>query len=143
MSVTLSIWAKETKTSNGQHDHDVPYPRAYNQAKDFLKEMLCNELELAARAETTASKNPLMSGLSPAEIIDGFRRQLLAFAQHEWPFVGFISDNNTLAWWESLEHHPQARVLAVSLSCHRDAYHLNSHADVGHQNLFDIGEFHA
>jgi hypothetical protein len=109
MSVTLRIPSTQPA---GLFDDTVPYPKAYNRAKEFLKEMLKNEIDLAARAENPTLK-PLRD-LGTAEIVSHFRKQFLAFARQEWPFADFVPDGNTLAWWESLAHHPQAHVLAVS-----------------------------
>ena len=44
---------------------------------------------------------------------DRFVRQLVTYAKGEWPF-DLRHDENALKWWESLEKHPQADVLAVS-----------------------------
>jgi hypothetical protein len=54
--------------------------------------------------------------LTPAEIVNGLRHQVEAFWRSEWPFNEPIKDGNPLAWWESLQNHPHAHVLAVSFT---------------------------
>jgi hypothetical protein len=63
------------------------------------------------------SSNPchcLVAQLGPNKVVSEFRRQLLAFARQEWPFIDPIPHGDALSWWESLGQHPHARVLAVS-----------------------------
>jgi len=48
--------------------------------------------------------------------VSGLWHQLEAFWHGEWPFNQQVKDSNPLAWWESLQDHPHARVLAVSFA---------------------------
>ncbi|KAJ6607061.1 ribonuclease H-like domain-containing protein [Mycena sp. CBHHK59/15] len=90
----------------------VRFPRAYERVKDFLKNMLRAMID---RLQTHPAEpvHPVIQDLGPAETVKEFRRQLESFWRNEWPFNQAISDGNSLAWWKSLEQHPQARVLAI------------------------------
>jgi len=122
MSATISLHARKNNNlqnpANTPDDsQSTPFPKAYNRAKEFLKVMLRNEIDLTARDPVVtkqANINPLIQDLGPPEVVNQFRKQLLAYARNEWPFTNPITGGNTLAWWESLERHPHAQVLAVS-----------------------------
>ncbi|KAG2116350.1 hypothetical protein BD769DRAFT_1778182 [Suillus cothurnatus] len=81
----------------------LPYPHAYTRVKDFLKEKLQKDLSHYVA-------NP--DSYSAAEVASGLRHQLEAFWHGEWPFNQQVKDGNPLAWWESLQDHLHARVLA-------------------------------
>jgi hypothetical protein len=56
--------------------------------------------------------------LTPAQIVDGLRRQFDAYWRNEWPFDQHVENHDPLAWWESFRHHSHARVLSVRISFH-------------------------
>jgi hypothetical protein len=91
----------------------LPYPSAHKRVKDFLKEMLRPEVE---RHEIRPI--PALQQLTPAQIVDGLRRQLDAYWRNEWPFDQQVENHDPLAWWESLRYHSHARVLSVRVFFH-------------------------
>jgi hypothetical protein len=76
--------------------------------KEFLKGLLHPEVD---RHETRPI--PALQQLTPAQIVEGLRHQFDAYWRGEWPFDQKVENDNPLAWWASLRHHPHARVLAV------------------------------
>jgi hypothetical protein len=57
--------------------------------------------------------HPVLQVLKPNEVVNGFKRQLELFWRAEWPFNESSPDLDPLKWWQDLQSHPQARVLAV------------------------------
>ena len=88
----------------------LPYHNAHRRVKDFLKDLLRPEVE---RHETHPI--PALKQLTSSQIVDGLRHQLDAYWHNEWPFDQQVDDNNPLNWWESLQYHRHASVLAVSI----------------------------
>ena len=107
--------------------------------------MLRNELELVSRDPKAAERTHLwIQGMSAADVFDKFRKQLLAFAHHEWPFVDPVLDGNTLGWWESVALHPHACVLGVrSNSLLVQILLIIYHVDAGYEDLLNPGQFNA
>lgn len=91
----------------------VPYPKAYERAKNFLKVVLRDELALAAKVKDNCLFSVLIETIGPKAIVEEFQRQLLAYARSEYPFGDSLVSGDTLSWWETLVEHPHARVLAV------------------------------
>jgi hypothetical protein len=102
-------------------DDTVPIPRAYGRAKEFLKIMLRNEVELIQRSPGE-QKDSSIQTLGVHTIIDEFRKQLIAYVQGNWPF-DVPHGGNTLEWWERVKKHPHARVLAVRIDSSRQVSH--------------------
>ncbi|KAG2079898.1 ribonuclease H-like domain-containing protein [Suillus cothurnatus] len=90
----------------------LPYPHAYTRVKDFLKEKLQKDLAHYVANPDSVLATSIFKVLSAAEVASGLRHQLEAFWHGEWPFNQQVKDGNPLAWWESLQDHPHARVLA-------------------------------
>ena len=111
----------------------VPFKRAYDRAKEFLKLLLRNNIEWADRSpENRKFTHRLIQENQTADLITEFRQQLLAYARKEYPFADQVTDGDTLHWWETLEHHPRACVLAVSAS----AFHeFDAYGNCGRQML--------
>ena len=86
----------------------MPYANAHKRVKEFLKVLLRPEVD---RHETHPI--PALMQLTTAQIVDGLRHQIDAYWRGEWPFDQKVENNDPLAWWTSLCHHPHARVLAV------------------------------
>ncbi|KAG2345131.1 hypothetical protein BDR05DRAFT_947067 [Suillus weaverae] len=83
----------------GQHT-PLAYPHAYTHIKDFLKDKLQKDLAHYVMNPKSA----------PATSI--FKHQIKAFWHDKWPFNQQVKDDNPLAWWESLQDHLHAHVLA-------------------------------
>jgi hypothetical protein len=119
MSVTLKI--PSIKQRPCDHDVDaaesVPHARAYTRVKAFLKQMLRDIVETVKLAghdlDTSNPCHRLVAQLGSNRVVSDFRQQLLAFSRQEWPFTDPITHGDVLTWWESLEQHPHARVLAM------------------------------
>ena len=75
--------------------------------------MLKAEVDRSAKDPERA--HPLIKLLGAPQVVSDFRKQLLTYANNQWPFMEPLNNNDTLGWWEALEQHPHARVLAVSL----------------------------
>ncbi|KAG1891136.1 ribonuclease H-like domain-containing protein [Suillus subluteus] len=90
----------------------LPYPHAYTRVKDFLKEQLQKDLANYVTNPDSALPASIFKVLSAAEIASGLRHQIEAFWCDEWPFNQQVKEGNPLAWWESLQNHLHARVLA-------------------------------
>src|SRR3982074_2140432 len=123
MSLTITIpGAKRSGDSMSgtvsHHPPPIPYPIAFNRAKEFIKVLLRNELDLL---DHDGSEKPLLfslvkkAGGSRSVVVDRCKHQLEAYARNQWPFnVGGISDEvDTLTWWEHLVHNDGSDVLAV------------------------------
>ena len=111
MSATIRIPSQTEETDSAD---SVPFKRAYDHAKDFLKLLLRNDIEWADRSpDNLKSAHRLIQEYQTADLIDEFRQQLLAYARKEYPFTDPVTHGDVLHWWETLEHHPRARVLAV------------------------------
>jgi hypothetical protein len=93
-------------------DESVPYPTAYKRTKAFLKDILMKEVEMIKK-HPKETAGDILHKYTTAQIAERFVRQLVMYARGEWPF-DLPHDENALLWWESLEKHPQAEVLAVS-----------------------------
>ncbi|KAF8484534.1 ribonuclease H-like domain-containing protein [Russula ochroleuca] len=119
MSVTLKI--PSIKQRPCDHDVDaaesVPHARAYTRVKAFLKQMLRDIVETVKLAghdlDTSNPCHRLVAQLGSNRVVSDFRQQLLAFSCQEWPFTDPITHGDALTWWELLEQHPHARVLAM------------------------------
>lgn len=90
---------------------EVPHPAAYKCVKEYLKALLQSLIK-------SIEKNPAdlpdpVFRQSPADLADGLKHQLDAFWHCEYPFSIPVTDENPLAWWESLQKFPQSQVLAV------------------------------
>ena len=105
--------------SNAVPSKQIPYYNAYKRVKEFLKDLLRPEVE---RHETHPI--PALKQLTPAQIVEGLRHQFDGYWRGEWPFDQQVEDNNPLAWWASLCHHPHTRVLAVRYTFFFWAGHL-------------------
>ncbi|KAG2138776.1 hypothetical protein BD769DRAFT_1637810 [Suillus cothurnatus] len=91
----------------------LPYPHAYTRVKDFLKEKLQKDLAHYVANPDSVLATSIFKVLSAAEVASGLRHQLEAFWHGEWPFNQQVKDGDPLAWWESLQDHPHACVLAA------------------------------
>jgi hypothetical protein len=66
------------------------------------------------RAESIAANHgPIFTALGGKEFATRLRKQLLSYAWTINPFDKPLPDNRTLAWWTSLQAHPEASCLAV------------------------------
>ncbi|KAG1842728.1 hypothetical protein F4604DRAFT_1689823 [Suillus subluteus] len=95
------------------HHTLLPYLHAYTCVKDFLKEQLQKDLANYVTNPNSALPASIFKVLSVAEIASGLCHQTEAFWHDEWPFNQQVKDGNPLAWWESLQNHPHAHVLAM------------------------------
>ena len=147
MSHTVTIPAKSNRTAVPDNMESTPYPRAYDRAKQFLKEMLRKEVETTERS-TSQRKSPiacLIGEVGAPQVVNDFRKQLLAYARQEYPFNDACHENGAAEWWEALEQHRHARVLAVS-TCDCSSVIISetySTTDIGSQDLFDTCQFNA
>jgi hypothetical protein len=120
MSVTLKILSIKQRPCDRDVDaaESVPHARAYTRVKAFLKQMLRDIVETVKLAghdlDTSNPCHRLVAQLGSNRVVSDFCQQLLAFSRQEWPFTDPITHGNALTWWESLEQHPHACVLAVS-----------------------------
>lgn len=118
MSTTLVIPAKNPSSLEipNQSSESVPYPRAFERVKEFLKDILRNEVQLLQKSDP-GTDSPLRSFIRRTGIsasVDHFRKQLTAYARTEYPFTDALPTNgDTRQWWENLAHHPHAHILAV------------------------------
>jgi hypothetical protein len=118
-TITIPPKGSRTQTAHVSNELDpasTPYPRAYHRAKEFLKKMLRRELEADERSEVPRNSpiSILIRKVGGApQIVNEFRQQILAYARHEYPFNEPLHDDNPLGWWEGLENHRHARVVAV------------------------------
>jgi hypothetical protein len=85
---------------------------AYNQVKEYLKDMLCTQLE-HCKTHPDERTHPIFKELSVAQMVEDLRHQLEAYWQNEWPFNMPLKDADPFTWWRSLSDHPHARVLSV------------------------------
>ena len=91
-TVTIPSKGSRTQAVSGSNELDptsTPYPRAYQRTKEFLKKMLQRELEADERS--AVPRNLPISILihkvgSAPQIVDEFRRQILAYTRQEYPF---------------------------------------------------------
>ena len=114
MSATIRVPAQTRDVADTE---SVPFKRAYDRAKEFLKRLLRNDTEWADRSpENRKTAHRLIQENQTVDLIKEFRQQLLAYARKDYPFADQLIDGDTLHWWETLEYHPRARVLAVSAS---------------------------
>jgi hypothetical protein len=88
------------------------HTNAYSSVKNFLKELLHKKLA-HHQMHPNDPIEPLFKELSPSEVVDGLRHQLEAFWRNELPFKEPVKDRDPLGWWEALQKHPHAQVLAV------------------------------
>jgi hypothetical protein len=90
----------------------MPYPRAYEKTKDYLKNMLKQMLVHIEKFPGTGPE--LLRTLGPVDAAHELKNQLKAFWRGEYPFI--VSEEakgkNPLEWWQNLEHHIHARILA-------------------------------
>jgi hypothetical protein len=90
----------------------MPYPRAYEKTKDYLKNMLKQMLVHIEKFPGTGPE--LLRTLGPVDAAHELKNQLEAFWRGEYPFI--VSEEakgkNPLEWWQHLEHHMHAHVLA-------------------------------
>jgi hypothetical protein len=90
----------------------MPYPCAYKKTKDYLKNMLKQTLVHIEKFPGTGPE--LLRMLGPVDAAHKLKNQLEAFWRGEYPFI--ISEEakgkNPLEWWQHLEHHMHARILA-------------------------------
>ena len=93
-------------------DESVPYPTAYKRTKAFLKDILIKEVKMVKK-HPDETAGDILHKYTIKQTADRFVRQLVMYAKGEWPF-DLPHEENALKWWESLEKHPQADVLAVS-----------------------------
>ncbi|KAF8487250.1 hypothetical protein DFH94DRAFT_621639 [Russula ochroleuca] len=119
MSVTLKILSIKQRPCDRDVDaaESVPHARAYTRVKAFLKQMLRDIVETVKLAghdlDTSNPCHRLVAQLGSNRVVSDFCQQLLAFSRQEWPFTDPITHGNALTWWESLEQHPHACVLAM------------------------------
>jgi len=92
----------------------LPYPHAYERVKDFLKNMLKAMVEhIESNPEDPI--HLILQELGAAQTVETLRHRLEAFWRNEWPFNNqHVPNGNPLTWWENLQYHNHARVLAVS-----------------------------
>jgi len=113
LTVSSGPSGSSSRTDQGAaRDESVPYPNAYKRAKAFLKDILMKEVEMV-KQHPKETAGDILHKYMTAQIAERFVRQLIMYARGEWPF-DLPHEDNALLWWESLEKHPQAEVLAVS-----------------------------
>jgi hypothetical protein len=136
-TVVLPLPVEPSHSTSSQRT-PLSHPRAYERLKGFLKPMLKSMID-RLDSHPDEPVHPVIKELGPAETVNAFRQQLESFWRNEWPFNQAISDSdrNSLAWWKSLELHPQARVLAVSLTVLGFHSVVTIMIDFRHQDIFD------
>ena len=78
MSTTIRVPAQVEDTPNAE---SVPFKRAYDRAKEFLKQILRKDVEWAHRSpENLKSAHRLIQENKTVDLINKFRQQLLAYA---------------------------------------------------------------
>ncbi|KAI0634079.1 ribonuclease H-like domain-containing protein [Trametes polyzona] len=104
----------------------APNPRAHRRATEFLKKQLRNELKRNA-------DHFALRGKKPSDVVQEFRRQLLAYAKGEWPFNAPLDEARgdgrpVMQWWRDIAEHPHAQILAM-LAIKLYSIAVNSMAD--------------
>ncbi|TBU55402.1 ribonuclease H-like domain-containing protein [Dichomitus squalens] len=110
----------------GDDSENAPIPRAYRRAKEYLKRQLQEEI--------VRNAHPLIKKLGVARAAEELRAQLMAYAHGQYPFDTPLEETESesgrpvLEWWQNLESHAHARVLAM-LAIKLYSIAINSMAD--------------
>lgn len=106
---------QSTAASQGDDSLKTLFPATYRRVKKFLKECLRAEIKAGHHSLVKAIKKD--HGLEKTEQIlnSELRMQLLNYSSSLWPFNWEMDARGPLQWWRSLEQHPDARALAVSM----------------------------
>ncbi|TBU37678.1 hypothetical protein BD309DRAFT_875954 [Dichomitus squalens] len=103
---------------------NAPIPRAYRRAKEYLKRQLQEEI--------MRNTHPLIKKLGEVRVAEELRAQLMAYAHGQYPFDTPLEETESgrpvLDWWQNLESHAHARVLAM-LAIKLYSIAINSMAD--------------
>ena len=118
---TITIPAGPCAAGGAPETHSVPFPKAFECARKFLKTVMGNEFDLPRNEGLFRDLQDTYKKFR-ASIAYALHTQLVNFSNNMWPFNTGVLDPTVspLDWWQSLLKMPQADVLAV----HNSLIHL-------------------
>lgn len=81
-----------------------------------IGKFLCEVLLRREYSQPPSNLPHVLQGLDPEFASADLTRQLATYSKHDYPFNLPIADSECpLTWWNKLQHHSQAGILAVRL----------------------------